>query len=58
MKQYFTLPSNFSDKSPSSNKTPDKQGHGDPKPPKDIIDFLLNYSKSLEAKKGMSYQLN
>jgi hypothetical protein len=58
MKQYFTLPSNFSDKTPTSAQDADNELKKVVKPPRDIINFLLNYSKSLEAKKGMSYQLN
>lgn len=55
LKTYFgSLKTNNSVDSLTEIKTQDSS----PKPSERVIQFLIQYSKSLESKKGISYQLN
>lgn len=65
MNKYSTLQSYFAENISKSdfNKSHSKGGYNKksksaPQPSNRVINFLLNYSQSLEAHKGMSYQLN
>ncbi|MBN2746753.1 MAG: hypothetical protein JXR34_08495 [Bacteroidales bacterium] len=55
LKSYFgSLKTNNSFDSLTENKSQDSS----PKPSERVIQFLIQYSKTLESKKGLSYQLN